>query len=237
MNKFSTLVTEAERLVELRDVPVTGWESLKELIFWLTEDLHYERLGAGSYTITYGKGDYVVKIQRPTMTTPVPMKCAIRFHRMALKANNPHLPKVYFVRVYKDENGAYKYVFGTERLYELSQQIDPSTLNLPKDPMQAAVFVAFLNQYIRGIYPDDALRLINKFIGPIDTANYDDDVDRLYDLATQWDKLNHPLVTAYLQVKKILDDDNQCFDDFAERNIMQRKDGTIVINDPIADHY
>lgn len=230
MNKFSNIVEDVERIDELRDVPMVGWESLEELIFWVEDQLKYKKLGSGSYSLVYGKGDYVIKIQHPHMLTDKTMKCNIRFHRMALQSNNPHFPKVYFVRVYKNDEGVYKYVFGTERLYPADHQIHEE--HLPKNIELSAMYVAFLALQLNIIDLDDAIFFIDNAIG-----EKEDGVthrDRLGKLAIGFIKTKHPLALAYMQVVGLLQD-SQCFADLAARNTMQRRDGTIVFADPIAD--
>jgi hypothetical protein len=238
MNKFSAIVEDVERIDELRDVPVVGWDSLRELISWVKK-LGYNRIGSGSYSLVYGKGYYVIKIQHPDMYTDKTMKCNIRFHRIALKSNNPHLPKVYFVKVYKNDEGVYKYVFGTEKLYPIHYDINDA--KLPKNIEMAAMYVSFLYNNLSIMSVDDAIEFVTKSLGPAphdeNSSRFDigsTERDRLRDLANNFIKTKHPLALAFLEVVSLLQD-SQCFADLAERNIMQRKDGTIVFADPIAD--
>ena len=207
---------------------------------WLRENGWYVVSTGGSYSTVYQKGDDVLKVFKDEYQPGT--RCLIRFHRMAQTANNPHFPKVYFVKTYKGEREEkmltpqthkQHYIIGSEALEEINMELVWAML--PTKKMARKKMLAFLSAGALNIIPlqeaVEALQLAPK--GPRHA------IELLKGLAGKYmeENPNDPLVQAYLAVRKIIKADRACFGDFGGNNTMMRKDGTLVIADPVGDAY
>ena len=207
---------------------------------WLRENDWYVVSTGGSYSTVYQKGNDVLKVFKDEYQPGT--RCLIRFHRMAQTANNLHLPKVYFVKTYKGEREEkmlapqthkQHYIIGTEALEEID--LKKVWAMLPTQKTARKKMLAFLSTGALNIIPMqeaiETLQLAPK--GPRHA------IQLLTALAEKYmaENPNDPLVQAYLAVKKIIGADRACFGDFGGNNTMMRKDGTLVISDPVGDAY
>ena len=207
----------------------------------------------GSYSLVWRKGNDVIKVFRDNPEAPV-SRCLIRFHRMAMKAGNPHFPKVHFVktikgspdpRIMEPQTHKQHFVIGTERLFPMNESV--VLKHIPKT-YEGVLQAAMMSDAIGAVTPKTVITLAND-IGidtGFDLAVYHLDnpfeqrakmVEMVQEWAEEYVALNpqDPLYQAYLMVEQMMEQDESCFLDAGGTNTMMRKDGTIVLSDPIAD--
>lgn len=241
-------------LFELRDVKlptraqdikkmtkIDGFTVDEGLHEWLRQNEWYVVGSGGSYSMVYQKGDDVLKVFKDEFQPGT--RCLIRFHRMAQTANNPHFPKVYFVKTYRGEEveklitpqkHKQHYIIGTEALEEIN--VDRVWSMLPTQKMARKKMLAFLSVGALNIIPihhavDD--------MGIIPEGGMKQTIGVMKKFAAKYmeENANDPLVQAYLTIQELIKRDRACFGDFGGNNTMMRKDGTLVLADPIGDAY
>lgn len=254
MMKLKDLTTP---VFELRDVKlptraqdikkmtkIDGFTVDEGLHEWLRQNEWYAVGSGGSYSMVYQKGNDVLKVFKDEFQPGT--RCLIRFHRMAQTANNPHFPKVYFVKTYRGEEleklvapqkHKQHYIIGTEALEEIN--VDRVWAMLPTQKMARKKMLAFLSVGALNIIPihhaaDDMGFIPSK---PGSAGAMREVITFLKALAAEYmeENANDPLVQAYLTIRKMIKADRACFGDFGGNNTMMRKDGTLVLADPIGD--
>lgn len=247
-------------LHELRDVQLpTRAQDIKKMTkidgFTVDEGLHewlrqngwYVVSTGGSYSTVYQKdgGNEVLKVFKDEFQPGT--RCLIRFHRMAQAANNPHFPKVYFVKTYKgarDEKmlppQTHKqwYIIGTEALDEID--LNRVWAMLPTQKTARKKMLGFLSVGALNIIPvPDAVKELglDSGEGRGGAVQLRKNMQILKGLAGKYitENPNDPLVQAYLIIREQIKADRACFGDFGGNNTMMRKDGTLVLADPIGD--
>lgn len=243
-----------ELLTEIRDIPVPKGKSAADIPDDITNKLRgsgWKWEGSGSFSNVFSKGNDVVKIFLDDESPGT--RCLIRFHRIAMKVNNPHLPKVYFVktyagepheRIYPPQKVRQHFIIGTERLYPINTTTDKKLWNtLPSNPKERASRLAFL---MSGIGVLDMHDVINELEGmgaityPPDTKLWQKisvGMRKMRDMSLEYIKKHpeDPIIQAIRLVNDMPEQDESCFNDMGGLNTMMRKDGTIVLSDPIAD--
>lgn len=245
---------------EIREVPVPkGRKGLvqpgEEIDPELKDNLRkmgWRWVSAGSFSTVFSKGEHVLKI---FLDDEVPgTRCLIRFHRMAMKVNNPHFPKVNFVKTYKGvrhdkiyppQQHKQHFIIGTEKLYPIDISAEKKIWNtMPFDQKERAKRIAFYSTGgVSIINPEDAINELDG-MGFISSkgvplhAKVSRGIKVMDKLAIEYIQDNYeddPLVKALSLVKQMPIKDQSCFTDMGGSNTMMRKDGTIVLSDPIAD--
>ena len=132
--------------------------------------------------------------------------CWLQFAAWAMKqTNNPHVPKIHWIHQYSKKF----FVTIIERLHPL----DDEAISRIKDPGVLFGLLEFTDIYIdEDLYDADAFAAT---IGE-QRVKYK----------------NHPFVTTIQQLENL---PGNCISDFNAENLMVRRDGTIVITDPIVD--
>ena len=205
-----------------RTLKNTAWESPTQIMLWL-EANGFEVVGRGMFARAFGKPNHNRIVKLSTKQDD----CWITFAQYAMtKTNNKHLPKIPWIKRYQ---GIFRgdptefFVTIIERLAPL----DDKAIARITDP---GVLFGLLH------YADLEYETMDSIEQAIKTKSNPDDDEEFEVLNIYRDDIlrykNHPFINTIKQINSL---PGNCVSDLHSGNLMVRKDGTVVITDPIAD--
>ena len=212
--KSIEFVTEAS-IFDERTLKNTQWKSPNQTIRWLRKN-GFKQIGRGWFAVVFAKAGHnrVVKI------STAQDDCWIAFAQYAqTKTNNPHLPKIPWIKRYQgDRHGIAQEFFITiiERLDPLNDQ------TIPRITDKGVLFGIMLFANLDFSTVDSIEDAYNNQPG-LSMAN-DPEIITKY--------RNHPFIKTVQEINRLPGD---CTSDLHSGNLMIRKDGTVVITDPLAN--
>ena len=213
--KSIEFISEAS-IFDERKLKNTHWESPQQTIRWLKEN-GFEYLNEGYYAAVFAKPGHnrVVKI------STVQDKCWVIFAQYAQSiTNNPHLPKIPWIKRYQGTYNNHSVEFFITIIERLAPLTDIAISKIT-DPgvLYGLLFYTDLGSDTRTAIEGAVHR----------HPNMDPDSFVKYDAVMKYRK--HPFVNAIIEINRL---STRCMKDLHSSNLMVRKDGTIVIIDPLA---
>jgi len=124
--RLHELLTEAS-IFDERTLQKTSWNSPKQLMGWLKKN-GFQQKGSGKFGAAFVKPGYkrIVKISK------VEDKCWIKFAKWTMSVTNqPNLPNIPWVKMYRDSTGSQFFVTVIEKLRSFDQVAINNTVDLP----------------------------------------------------------------------------------------------------------
>lgn len=182
----------------------------------VAKDLGTKVLGGGAYgtVIQSSNSDVVYKVLESDAGY-------MRFVRLVQQYPDKHYPKIYkvknltsFFKRYRVQNDKF-YVIALETLFPIDEK---------KTGMKATFIASLLNTYS----PKEAPKLMPNGHNNINQVPTSEFLQFMPELKSLW--------TAYMKVKGALQESSDYFPDIHTGNLMMRKDGTVVITDPMGSY-
>ena len=217
--KSLEFITEAS-IFDERTLKNTQWKSPKQTIRWLLKN-RFKPIGTGWFSAVFAKSGHnrVVKISTQAD------HCWIAFAQYAQsKTNNPHLPHIPWIKRYQGEReGIPQEFFITiiERLTPLTDQ----AISRITDPgvLLGLIHYADLDSSTEESIDAAISKVGNSYNAGGTREFYRPDALIKYK--------NHPFIKAIIAINNL---PGGCVKDLHSGNLMVRKDGTVVIIDPLA---
>lgn len=218
--RLHELLTEAS-IFDERTLQKTQWNSPKQLMGWLKKN-GFQQKGSGKFGAAFVKSGYnrIVKISK------IEDKCWIKFAKWTLAVTNqPSLPNIPWVKMYRDSNGTQFFVAVIEKLRPFDQVAINNTVDLP----------GLVYLYLNEDWFDADPKLEKRFESIIkrDDRDYSTIRRRLFYFLRNAKGGKRFILTLRAAQKRAT---GGCTYDMHDGNLMYRpSDKRIVVIDPLAD--
>ena len=220
--KSTEFITEAS-IFDERTLKNTHWKSPDQTIRWLRKN-GFKEIGTGLFSVVFAKPGHnrVVKIS----TTQD--HCWVVFAQYAQsKTNNKHLPHIPWIRRYRADPldmslSEEFFITIIERLTPLSDQ----AISRITDP---GVLLGLMHYADLDSSTEESVDAALSKVG--NSMNDNDRIRAFYRHSALEKYKNHPFIKAIIAINNL---PGGCSNDLHSGNLMVRKDGTVVIIDPLA---
>ena len=215
--KLSEILTEAT-IFDENELKSTKWESPEELRKWL-KSAGFKKLGSGVFSDAWAKPNHKRVVKISLKTDP----CWVKYAKWVLKQTaNKYLPKIPWIKLYKDKDGTEFFVTIIEKLESYS------TANIKKIDDPVVVSALFVNGEFKK--PEHAV-LSNLLMKKFDIK----DLRAARKVVKQ--NASHKFVKTLNRISTMVSV-GQCDHDLHSGNLMYRPStNSIVIIDPLAGYY